>query len=91
MTVLMGTLPEDELVRHMQGADALVIMKTGRNLPRVRRALATAGRLEQAWLVERGTMPGERVLKLAEADGNDCPYFAIVLVHGSGRRPEVLE
>ena len=91
MTVLMGTLPEDELVRHMQWADALVIMKTGRNLPRVRRALATAGRLEQAWLVERGTMPGERVIKLAEADCNDCPYFAIVLVHGSGRRPEVLE
>ena len=91
MTVLMGTLPEDDLVHHMQGADALVIMKTGRNLPRVRRALATAGRLEQAWLVERGTMPGERVLKLAEADGNDCPYFAIVLVHGSGRRPEVQE
>lgn len=91
MTVLMGTLPEDELVRHMQGADALVIMKTGRNLPRVRRALATAGRLEQAWLVERGTMPGERVLKLAEVDGSDCPYFAIVLVHGSGRRPEVQE
>jgi precorrin-2/cobalt-factor-2 C20-methyltransferase len=91
MTVLMATLPEDELVRHMQGADALVIMKTGRNLPRVRRALATAGRLEQAWLVESGTMPGERVLKLADADVNDCPYFAIVLVHGSGRRPEVLE
>jgi len=91
MTVLMGTLPEDELVCHMQGADALVIMKTGRNLPRVRRALATAGRLEQAWLVERGTMPGERVLKLAEVDGSDCPYFAIVLVHGSGRRPEVQE
>jgi precorrin-2/cobalt-factor-2 C20-methyltransferase len=36
-------------------------------------------------------MPGERVLKLTEADGNDCPYFAIVLVHGSGRRPEVQE
>jgi len=24
-------------------------------------------------------------------DGTDCPYFAIVLVHGSGRRPEVQE
>jgi precorrin-2/cobalt-factor-2 C20-methyltransferase len=40
LTVLMGTLPEADLVRHMQGADALAIMKTGRNLPRVRRALA---------------------------------------------------
>ncbi|MDR7305053.1 precorrin-2 C(20)-methyltransferase [Rhodoferax saidenbachensis] len=91
MTVLMGTLPDAELRRHMQSADALVIMKTGRNLPRVRRALQATGRLEQAWLVERGTMPGQRVLPLAEVDGNDCPYFAIVLVHGQGRRPEVQE
>jgi precorrin-2/cobalt-factor-2 C20-methyltransferase len=89
MSVLMGTLPEDDLVAHMQTADALVIMKTGRNLPKVRRALATAGRLDDAWLIERGTMPGERVARLAEVDGADCPYFAIVIVHGQGRRPEV--
>ena len=89
LTVLMGTLPEDELVHHMQSADALAIMKTGRNLPRVRRALERAGRLDQAWLVERGTMPGQRVVPLAQVDAADCPYFAIVLVHGHGRRPEM--
>ena len=66
-------------------------MKTGRNLPKVRRALDRTGRLGDAWLVERGTMPGQRVLRLAEVDGTDCPYFAIVLVHGHGRRPEVAE
>jgi len=87
LTVLMGTLPEEDLVRHMQSSDALAIMKTGRNLPRVRRALAAAGRLSDAWLVERGTMPGQRLQPLAEVDGEDCPYFAIVLVHGHGRRP----
>lgn len=91
LTVLMGTLPEDDLVDHMARADALAIMKTGRNLPRVRRALERAGRLEAAWLVERGTMPGQRVVRLAEVDGTDCPYFAIVLVHGHGRRPEAAE
>lgn len=91
LTVLMGTLPEEDLVRHMETADALVIMKTGRNLPRVRRALERAGRLEAAWLVERGTMPNQRVARLAEVDAADCPYFAIVLVHGHGRRPEVME
>tara|TARA_R110002096_G_scaffold362557_4_gene555700 strand:+ start:881 stop:1606 length:726 start_codon:yes stop_codon:yes gene_type:complete len=89
MTVLMGTLPEEDLARHMQTSDALVIMKTGRNLPRVRRALAMAGRLDDAWLVECGTMPTQRVLRLTEVNDTDCPYFAIVLVHGQGRRPEV--
>ena len=38
-----GTLSEEDLVRHMQHSDALVVMKTGRNLPRVRRALETTG------------------------------------------------
>lgn len=91
LVVLMGTLPDAELQRHMRSADALVIMKTGRNLPRVRQALQATGRLDAAWLVEKGTMPGERIVPLAQVDGEDCPYFAIVLVHGHGRRPEVLE
>ncbi len=91
LTVLMGTLPEEDLVRHMAGADALVVMKTGRNLPRIRRALERAGKLGSAWLVERGTMPNQRVVRLADVDTADCPYFAIVLVHGHGRRPEIAE
>lgn len=91
MTILMATLPEEDLVRHMGQSDALVIMKTGRNLPKVRRALEKAGRLEAAWLVERGTMPKQRVMKLADLHDSDTPYFAIVLVHGHGRRPEIAE
>ena len=91
MTVLMGTLPEADLVRHMQAADALVLMKTGRNLPKIRRALAAAGRLEAAWLIEAGTMPNQRIARLVETDDLTCPYFAIVLVHGHGRRPEAVE
>lgn len=91
MTVLMGTLPEDELGRRMRNSDALVVMKTGRNLTKVRRALASAGRLDDAWLIERGTMPGERVTRLIDIDETDCPYFAIVLVHGQGRRMKAAE
>ncbi len=86
-TVLMGTLPEADLLRHMEGSDAIVVMKTGRNLAKVRRALQTVGRLDAAWLIERGTMRGERVTRLAEAGDDASPYFAIVLVHGQGRRP----
>lgn len=91
LTVLAGTLPEDVLTARMREADALVVMKTGRNLPKVRRALAAAGKLDAAWLVERGTMPGQRILRLVEAEAADCPYFAIVIVHGQGRRPEMPE
>lgn len=90
-TVLMGTLAEDELERRMRNSDAIVVMKTGRNLSKVRRALTSAGRLADAWLVERGTMPGERIARLADVDEADCPYFAVVLVHGQGRRNGAFE
>ena len=87
LTVLMGTLPEAKLARHMADSDALVVMKIGRHIDKVRRALATAGRLDDAWLVEYATMPGQKVVRLAEVDGRITPYFSIVLVHGQGRRP----
>jgi precorrin-2/cobalt-factor-2 C20-methyltransferase len=92
MTVLTGTLPEAELQRRVHNADALVIMKTGRNLAKIRRVLDAAGRLDEAWLIERGTMPDERVARLRDVDATDCPYFAIVLVHGRlGQRREAAE
>jgi len=91
MTVLTGTLPEAELVMRASSSDALVIMKTGRNLAKVRRALQAAGRLDEAWLIERGTMPGEKVARLEDVDRAECPYFSIVLVHGRGRRREAAE
>ncbi|UWR65405.1 precorrin-2 C(20)-methyltransferase [Phaeobacter inhibens] len=86
LTVAMATLSEDELAKRAAETDALVVMKIGRNLPKLRRALERAGRAEDAWLVERGTMPGQTVQKLSEIDG-EVPYFSIVLVHGQGRRP----
>jgi precorrin-2/cobalt-factor-2 C20-methyltransferase len=81
-TVLPGTLSEAELERRLADADAVVVMKVGRNLPKVRRALARAGRLERAIYVERGTMAGAVMLPLTAKTGDDAPYFATVLVPG---------
>jgi len=86
LCVLSGTLPEDALARRIADSDAVVIMKVGRNLPKIRRALARAGQADRAWLVECAAMAEERVRPLAEAEGVP-PYFSIVLVHGQGRRP----
>lgn len=86
LTVAMATLPEEELTRRIQETDALVVMKIGRNLPKLRRALRAAGKADDAWLVERGTMPSQTVQKLSEITG-EVPYFSIVMIHGQGRRP----
>jgi precorrin-2/cobalt-factor-2 C20-methyltransferase len=87
MTVLMGTLPETTLSQHMARADALVVMKIGRNLEKVRRAITQAGRLSSAWLVEYATMPDEKVSRLSDVTDTITPYFSIVIIHGQGRRP----
>ena len=86
LTVAMATLPEEELVRRLKDTDAAVVMKIGRNLPKLKRALEAAGRLNDAWLVEKGTMADQTVQKLTDFQGA-TPYFAICLLHGQGRRP----
>lgn len=87
MTVLPGTMPAPELARRMTDADAVVVMKLGRNLPKVRAALQVAGKLDRAWLVVCASMKDERVIPLSQADDGAVPYFSIVIVHGHGRRP----
>ena len=85
--VLPGTLPEGDLVRHLGSAEAAVIMKVGRNLGRVRRALAAAGRLAGALYVEYAAMPQASVVPLAEKPDDRAPYFSVVLVPGWDRAP----
>lgn len=86
LTVLMATLPEHVLADRIAATDALVVMKIGRNLAKLKRALEAAGRLQDAWIVEYAQMPGQRVARLVDA-GAVAPYFSIVLIHGQGRRP----
>ena len=87
LTVLPGTLDRAVLAKHLGGSDAAVIMKVGHNLQKIKEALADAGRFQDAIYVERGTMPGERIVPLAELGDCAVPYFSIVLLPGGrGRR-----
>jgi precorrin-2/cobalt-factor-2 C20-methyltransferase len=80
--VLPATLASEELERRLADCDAAVVMKLGRHLPKVRRALEKTGRLERAIYVERGTMRGAALMRLVEKKDDAAPYFAIVLVPG---------
>ncbi len=86
-TVLPATLPEGELARRLADADAAVVMKVGRHLPKLRRALEVSGRLPRAIYVERGTMADAVMIPLAAKTDDDAPYFAVVLVPGWEERP----
>jgi precorrin-2/cobalt-factor-2 C20-methyltransferase len=80
LCVLSGVLPADEIEARLRTAGAAVIMKLGRNLPKVRAAVERAGLLEHARYVERATMTTERVLPLAEVDPASAPYFSMVVI-----------
>ena len=87
LSVLPGTLDEVDLRTRLTGTDGAVIMKVGRNLPKIRRAIEAAGRLDDAVYVERGTMANGHAIRLADKPDDVAPYFAIVLVPGWSTRP----
>ncbi|QIS04559.1 precorrin-2 C(20)-methyltransferase [Nocardia brasiliensis] len=82
LTVLPGTMPVDELTRRLRDTEAAAIMKLGRTYPGVRRALSEAGRLDDAYYVERASSARQRVLRAADVDDAEVPYFAITVVPG---------
>jgi precorrin-2/cobalt-factor-2 C20-methyltransferase len=82
LCVLPGTLDEESLCARLKVCDAAVIMKVGRNLAKIQRALARTGLAGRAIYVERGTQPGERIAAIAETGGLAAPYFSMVLVPG---------
>ncbi|MFJ2761302.1 precorrin-2 C(20)-methyltransferase [Streptomyces prasinus] len=80
LTILPGTLPEEELTARLAATDAAVVMKLGRTFPKVRRAMERAGRLEEARYVERATMAGERLAGLAAVEADSVPYFSVAVL-----------
>jgi precorrin-2/cobalt-factor-2 C20-methyltransferase len=87
LSVLPGTLSEEKLAERLRDTDGAVIMKVGRNLPKIRRALEATGKLASAVYVERGTMTNAVTQKLEDRDESPAPYFSVILVPGWTARP----
>ena len=81
LCVLPATMPEEDLANWLEKADAAVVMKLGRNLPKLQAALKHAGRMQDAVYVERGTQEDARVMPLAEMTAS-APYFSLALLPG---------
>ncbi|HEX9178150.1 MAG TPA: precorrin-2 C(20)-methyltransferase [Mycobacterium sp.] len=89
LAVLPGTLPVAELAARLSDADAAVVLKLGRSYPAVREALSLAGRLDDAFYVERASTAAERVLPASSVDDASVPYFSLALVPGGARASSV--
>ncbi|MDH6195157.1 precorrin-2 C20-methyltransferase/precorrin-3B C17-methyltransferase [Mycobacterium frederiksbergense] len=84
LTILPGTLPAEELKRRLADTDAAVILKLGRSYSVVREALASTGRLDEAYYVERASTDRQRVAPAGEIDPAKVPYFSLAMVPGGG-------
>ena len=82
LSVLSGVLPAEELKRRLADADAAVIMKLGRNFPKVRAVLTELGLHERALYVERATMANQKIVPLDQVDPQSSPYFSLIIVPG---------
>jgi precorrin-2 C20-methyltransferase/precorrin-3B C17-methyltransferase len=89
LTVLPGTLPPAELAERLAATDSAAVMKLGRTFDGVREALENAGRLGDAWYVERATTDRERIARLADVDGASVPYFSVAMLPSRAGRPAV--
>lgn len=87
IAIIMGTSDEDELTASIEQADAIVVMKIGRHLGKIRRILTEAGHAERAVIVCYAASEKEEVIPLSDFPSDRLPYFSIILVHGRGRRP----
>lgn len=87
LTVLMGTLDKTTLENQLQDTNAAIIMKIGRNLPKIKKALERTGRFYDAFIVEYAAMDKQTVQRLSDYNTETAPYFSIIILHGQGRRP----
>jgi precorrin-2 C20-methyltransferase/precorrin-3B C17-methyltransferase len=84
LTVLPGTLGRDELTERLRGTGAAAVMKIGRSYPGVREALKDAGRLEDAYYVERASAgPRQVIERAADVDPSTVPYMSLVIIPGA--------
>ena len=83
LTIIPGTLPKDELSARVGSADAIAIMKVGRNLPKIKDVLFDQDLVKDAVYVERATLPIGQICPLSEAP-ETAPYFSMILVTKGG-------
>lgn len=82
LTVLPGTLSQDELTRRLNHTDAAVIMKVSRHFGEVQQAVRAAGRSDRAYYVERASSGRQQVSTVDSPDPAKVPYMALVLMPG---------
>lgn len=81
LTVIPGTLPDDEIRARINNAQSIALMKVGRHMPRLRTLLDDLGLTEKAGYVERASLPEQKAMPLTEFTADKAPYFSMILIY----------
>ncbi|WP_346900466.1 precorrin-2 C(20)-methyltransferase [uncultured Roseibium sp.] len=81
LTVIPGTLPDDDIRARIDSAQSIAIMKVGRHVGRLKALLDDLGLTAQAGYVERASLDEQKVLPLADFTGDKAPYFSMILIY----------
>lgn len=79
VAIVPATRAEADMERALAAAEAGIIMKVGRHLPKVRRVLQRLDLLAGARYIERVGLPDQRIMPLDQVE--QAPYFSVILVH----------
>lgn len=80
LTVLPAPLDDATLEAGIKTAEAVVIIKVGRHLPRIRSLFDRLGYGEKARYVSHASLPYQNCHKLSDAP-DDAPYFSMIILY----------
>lgn len=81
LSIVPAPLGDDEIRRRIDAADAVAIIKIGRHFGRVGALLEKMNLVGTAAYVERVGLPEQKLMPLAEAIGEEAPYFSMILIY----------
>jgi len=79
LSVVPGPLPEEALRAQITAADAVVVMKVGRHLQKIKTVIADLGLMGQAVYVARASLVDQVQCPLEDAP-EQAPYFSMILI-----------
>lgn len=85
VALLPGTMDEADLLTKLRQTSFAAILKTGRHLPKVRRALRETG-FREIHVVQEASSATQAVCRLEDMTGDTLPYFSIIMAWRETRR-----
>lgn len=82
LSIIPATLPNAELLQHLDRCDAAVVMKLSRNAATVQQSLADVNKLDRSVYVERVGHDSQQVAAYSAIEPNNVPYMSLVVCPG---------